>query len=184
MSHNLHPMAHKGHIYAEIVSSMYDLPQVGILPNKLLAKWLANMDTTKCSTHLVYGNMPPTVFNSHSLWMTLQYNMWVLMTTHSISSPPSKINTKCPWTCQPPSTVESQQSGTTTPTLSNSASHYNTYTVKLRMPGNVEVALHKFQHPTPSSQNAPIPHNMPQYGVKIQLTEPADTQPPPLSKEA
>ena len=44
------------------------------------------------------------------------------------------------------------------------------------MPGYVEQALHKFQHPTPKKlQDSPYPATVKQYGVKVQLTDPIDT---------
>ena len=39
--YNLHEIMHKDHVYAEIVHGIYGLPQVGRLPNKLLAPCLA-----------------------------------------------------------------------------------------------------------------------------------------------
>ena len=44
------------------------------------------------------------------------------------------------------------------------------------MPGYVEQALHKFQHPTPKKlQDSPYPAMVELYGVKVQLTDPIDT---------
>ena len=44
------------------------------------------------------------------------------------------------------------------------------------MPGYVEYALHKFQHPTPKKpQDSPYPATTKQYGVKVQLIDPIDT---------
>ena len=44
------------------------------------------------------------------------------------------------------------------------------------MPGYVDHALHKFQHPTPKKpQDSPYPAAVKQYGVKVQLTDPIDT---------
>jgi hypothetical protein len=55
---------------------------------------------------------------------------------------------------------------------------YNTRTVDLPMPGYVQATLHKFQHTAPRQLcHAPSAWNKPQYGVKIQLTGPADTTP-------
>ena len=44
------------------------------------------------------------------------------------------------------------------------------------MPGYVEHALHKFQHPTPKKpQDSPYPAMAKQYGIKVQLIDPIDT---------
>ena len=44
------------------------------------------------------------------------------------------------------------------------------------MPGYVEHAQHKFQHPTPKKpQDSPYPAMAKQYGVKVQLIDPIDT---------
>lgn len=46
------------------------------------------------------------------------------------------------------------------------------------MPGYVEAALHKFQHPhPPRPENSPFQHNVPQYGVKVQMTLAHDDSP-------
>jgi hypothetical protein len=51
------------------------------------------------------------------------------------------------------------------------------------MPGYISQALHKFQHVHPDNpQHAPHQHKEPQYGTKVQLTDPADHS-PALSKE-
>jgi hypothetical protein len=46
------------------------------------------------------------------------------------------------------------------------------------MPGYIASALNKFNHPHPTHpQFSPHKHNAPQYGTKVQLTDPADTTP-------
>jgi hypothetical protein len=50
--------------------------------------------------------------------------------------------------------------------------------VTLSMPGYVQAALEEFKHPLPAPiEHQPYPHNSPQYGVTLQLTDPADTSP-------
>jgi hypothetical protein len=57
--------------------------------------------------------------------------------------------------------------------------HYNKRTVDLSMPGYVQEALAEFQHPAPSKlEHQPYRHNPPQFGVKVQMTEPTDTSKP------
>jgi hypothetical protein len=61
---------------------------------------------------------------------------------------------------------------------------YVNCTVDLSMPGYVQAALHKFQHPTPKKpEDAPYKHNIPQYGIKVHLTELPDNSPPLLKVE-
>jgi hypothetical protein len=57
--------------------------------------------------------------------------------------------------------------------------NYTNWMVDLSMPGYVQEALAEFQHPAPSKpEHQPYRHNPPQFGVKIQMTEPADTSTP------
>ena len=56
---------------------------------------------------------------------------------------------------------------------------YDKCTAKLSKPGYVEAALHKFQHPWPVClEDSLYQHNIPQYGTKVQLTDPIDTSSP------
>jgi hypothetical protein len=53
---------------------------------------------------------------------------------------------------------------------------YKARTVDLSMPGYVTKALERFQHPPPKRpQHSPHDWQAPQYGVKTQLTDEADT---------
>jgi hypothetical protein len=46
------------------------------------------------------------------------------------------------------------------------------------MPGYIAKILLKFQHPHPKhSEHQPAKHNPPQYGAKVQMTEPHDASP-------
>jgi hypothetical protein len=56
---------------------------------------------------------------------------------------------------------------------------YEKRTVDLSMPGYVAAALTEFQHPEPTRlEHQPHRHNPPNYGQKIQLTDPIDTTDP------
>jgi hypothetical protein len=60
---------------------------------------------------------------------------------------------------------------------------YQNGTVDLSMPGYIERALHKFQHPKPyRPEHAPYSWNAPVYGKKTQLAAPEDDS-PQLDKE-
>jgi hypothetical protein len=54
---------------------------------------------------------------------------------------------------------------------------YKARTVNLSMPGYVDKVMWEFQHPAPTHR-----HNEPQYGVKLQMTDPVD-QTAPLSDQ-
>ena len=56
---------------------------------------------------------------------------------------------------------------------------YENGTVDLSMPGYIEKALQRFEHPTPTRpEDAPHAWQAPQYGAKIQMTDEIDTSPP------
>jgi hypothetical protein len=56
---------------------------------------------------------------------------------------------------------------------------YKAQSVDLSMPGYVEKALREFQHVEPTkAEHQPHRNNEPQYGVKLQLTDPIDTAAP------
>jgi hypothetical protein len=60
---------------------------------------------------------------------------------------------------------------------------YANHKVHLHMPGYLDKALLRFKHEMPKSkQNPPHPHVKPQYGIKTQYAEEADSS-PPLGKE-
>lgn len=60
---------------------------------------------------------------------------------------------------------------------------YDNGTVDISMPGYVEKALQRFQHPTPDKpEDSPHEWTKPQYGVKTQMTKDPDTS-PLLTKE-
>ena len=55
---------------------------------------------------------------------------------------------------------------------------YRKRTCETSMPGYIPALLKRFGHPTPKrTQYAPHKHNVPQYGVKIQFTDPIDHSP-------
>jgi hypothetical protein len=60
---------------------------------------------------------------------------------------------------------------------------YKARTVDLSMPGYVDKAMREFQHPPPTKpEHQPHRHNEPQYGVKLQMTDPVDLT-APLSEQ-
>jgi hypothetical protein len=57
---------------------------------------------------------------------------------------------------------------------------YDMKPVDLSMPSYITKVLLKFQHPHPKiPDHQPVKHNQPQYGAKVQMTEPTYASPPP-----
>ena len=56
---------------------------------------------------------------------------------------------------------------------------YDNGTVDLSMPGYIQTMLEKFEHPPPAKpEHSPYKHNEPQFGVRVQLTDPIDESAP------
>ena len=163
--YNLHNIVHKGKVYVEIRRSMYGLPQAGILAEKQLIHFLGN-----------YGYSP--VPHTPGLWC----HQWRPITFCLVID---NFGIKY---------VGREHANHLIQCLRNHykeididwagkcfcGTHlnwdYTNRTCNLSMPGYVDHALHKFQHPTPKKlQDSPYPATVKQYGVKVQLTDPIDT---------
>ena len=68
--YNLDQIVDSGWIYIEIQKGMYELPQVGVLTNKLLTQWLATR-----GFYRGYGNMSGNQFPLFLWLMTLESNI-------------------------------------------------------------------------------------------------------------
>jgi hypothetical protein len=164
--YNLRPLVSNGYVYIEIRKGMYGLPQAGILANKLLTKRLA-----------LHGYAPTA--HTHNLWrhktgpiactlvvddFGVKYvgkedadHLYRVLTEHYEAS--------TGWDGNLYSDVTLKWD-------------YQARTVDLSLPGYMAAALHKFQHASPQQPcHALSSYNKPQYGVKIQLTDPIDTTP-------
>ena len=160
------------YIYVEINKGMYGLPQAGLLANKLLAHCLAKYG---------YFQAKHTPGLWKHTWRPIQFALVVndfgieyihkQHATHLLDALKHHYEA-----------VSEDWEGKLFCGIKLNW-NYLTRTVDLSMPGYIDQALHKFQHPNPRKpQHAPHQHQAPQYGTKIQLTEAADTS-PILSKD-
>jgi hypothetical protein len=167
--YNLREIVHTdGYVYIQINGGMYGLPQAGILANKLLETRLRPHGYYQCrhSRGLWKHVTRPIKFALIVDDFGMQYvgkqhadHLLNLLKKHyegvSIdwdASLFSGITFKWDW---------------------------DKRTCDLSMPGYIESSLERFQHPKPTKPvHAPHRFNPPQYGVKVQLTAPADRSAP------
>ena len=163
--YNLQTIAHKGEVYVEIRRSMYGLPQAGILAEKQLIHFLGSYS---------YSPVPHTPGLWCHQWHPITYGLVVddfgikyigkehadhLIQCFRNHYQELQINWAGKRFCG-----------------INLNWDYTNRTCDLSIPGYVEQALHKFQHPTPTKvQDSPYLATVKQYGVKVQLTDPIDT---------
>ena len=172
IEYKLLDLVHEGYVYIEINKGMYGLPQAGLLANKLLGKRLAKYG--------YYQSRHTPGLWKHA-WRPIQFVLVVddfgveyVGREHA----EHLINALCTHY----EAVSTDWEGSLYCGITLKWDYHNR-TVTLSMPNYVRKALHKFEHQQPKRpQHAPHKHNIPQYGVAIQLTEPLD-QTKPLSKE-
>jgi hypothetical protein len=166
-NYNLWPLVHNGFVTCLIKKGMYGLPHAGRIAYEDLI------------THLEpYGYYPaphtpglwlhktlPTIFSLVVDDFLVKY-MRVADAQHLITALQAKYVISKDW----------QASLYTGLTIDWD---YDNGTVDISMPGYVEKALHRFQHPAPKEpEDAPSPWAPPQYGAKIQFAElPDNTKP-------
>jgi hypothetical protein len=165
-SYKLAPLVKNGFVYVEIRRGMYGLPQAGKIANDQLIKFLAPHG---------YEPVPLT----HGLWkhttrdilFTLVVDDFGVKYTkrsdadHLLTTLEKFYKVSTDWT-------GARYCGLTLDW------DYKARTCDVSMPGYVERALQRFQHPTPTSPEA-SPHEWqkPQYGAKTQYVAAADTSP-------
>ena len=163
--YNLHNIVHKGKVYVEIRRGMYGLPQAGILAETQLIHFLGK-----------YGYSPVT--HTPGLWrhqwrpiafciIVDDFGIKYVGKEHAdhliqcLRNHYKEIDID--WTGKRFCGIHLHWD-------------YLNRTCDLSMPGYVNHALHKFQHPTPKKpQDSPYPAAVKQYGVQVQLTDPIDT---------
>ena len=163
--YDLHNIVHKGKVYIEIRRGMYGLPQAGILAETQLIHFLGK-----------YGYSPVT--HTPGLWrhqwrpiafclVVDDFGVKYVGREHAdhliqcLRNHYKEIDID--WTGKRFCGIHLHWD-------------YLNRTCDLSMPGYVDHALHKFQHPTPKKpQDSPYPVAVKQYGVKVQLTDPIDT---------
>jgi hypothetical protein len=161
--YNLREKVKDGYIYVEIQQGMYGLPQAGILANKLLQTNLATAG---------YAPTPhtPGLWKHHTRPVTFSLIVDDFGAKYVGQEHAHHLITalKCNYEI-------SQDWEATLYASITMKWDYKACTVQLSMPGYVEAVLHKFQHPPPlCPQHAPYKARAPQYGVKVQLTDPPD----------
>ncbi len=166
--YNLEPLIHNGAVYVEIRKGMYGLPQAGRIANDKLVPILkaAGYHQSEHVPGLFKHNSRPVAFclvvddfgvqyvgteHAQHLIETLQTAGYIITTD---------------WEGK-------QFCGITLDW------DYENRTVDLSMPGYVDKALQRFEHPTPTrAEDSPHEWNKPQYGAKQQMTPDPDTSPP------
>jgi hypothetical protein len=166
--YNLLPLAHNGHIYICIDKGMYGLPQAGMLANKLLAKRLAKhgyyqaRHTPGLWLHAFRPISFALVVDDFAINYVgkehAQHLIDILKKDYEGVSVDWDAKLFCGITLK---------------------WDYHKRIAYLSMPGYVTAALKKFGHIKPfRPQHSPHRHNTPQYGVKVQLTDPIDITEP------
>ena len=163
--YKLHKITHNGKVYVEIHRSMYGPPQAGILADKQLIHFLGS-----------YGYSP--VPHTPRLWR----HQWRLITfclvgddfgVKYIGKEHADHLIQCLRNHY--QEVEIDWAGKRFCGIHLNWDYANR-TCDLSMPGYVEHALHKFQHPTPKNpQDSPYPATAKQYGAKVLLIDPINT---------
>ena len=123
-----------------------------------------NMDIIRSSTHPAYGNIQCAQYNLHPLStkFCVKYGRWE-HAEHLLAALIDHYNMMTDWKASLFSSIQLQW-------------NYDKRMVILSMTGYVEAALHRFQLPWLAClEDLPYQHNIPQYGTKVQLTDPIDT---------
>jgi hypothetical protein len=170
--YNLHELTHNDWVYIEARGGVYGLPQAGKLANYILKERLAKHGyaPTPTTPGLWQHKIRPITFTLIVDDFGVKY-VGKQHAEHLKNALEETYTVSTDWTgglyCGITLTWD-----------------YRKRTVKLSMPGYIEQALHKFQHPEPTQpQHSPYPYKEPTYGVKIQLTAPPDNSPSPEKKE-
>jgi hypothetical protein len=164
--YNLAPLVHNGYVLVEIRKGMYGLPQAGIIANTRLVKHLLAHGYTqaKHTPGLFSHTTRPISFcltvDDFGVKYTRKEDVHHLITTLRIL-----YTISIDWTgadyCGLKLTWD-----------------YTNRTVDIAIPGYIERALHKFQHPnTPRPQHSPHAWMAPTYGAKTQYAADDDTSP-------
>ena len=163
--YNLHNIVHKSKVYVEICHGMYGLPQAGILAEQQLIHFLGS-----------YGYSP--VPHTPRLWrhqcrpitfclVVDDFGVKYIGKEHADHLIQCLRNhykeIEIDWASKCFRGIQLKWD-------------YTNRTCDLSMPGYIQQALHKFQHPPPNKpQDSPYPATVKQYGVQVQLTDPIDT---------
>ena len=160
--YNLHKIAHNGKVYVEIRHGMYGLPQAGILAEKQLICFLGSYD---------YSPVPHTPGLWHHQWRPITFCLVV-----------DDFGIKYISKGHADHLIQCLQNHYQEVEINWASKRfcgihlnwdYANCTCDLSMPGYVEHALHKFQHPTPKKpQDSPYPAMAKQYPSILQPNYP------------
>jgi hypothetical protein len=171
--YNLHNIATAdGWIYTKICCGMYGLKQPGLIANQQVQKHLAKFDyaPTACTPGL-------WIHSSHNIAFSFVIDNFGIKyvgrnnVQHLLSALKELYSVSTDW------------AGKLYCGVSINWDYHNQH-VNISMPGYVEAALHKFQHPSPTRpEDSPHVWNQPTYSAKIQYAKALDTSPCLLAEE-
>jgi hypothetical protein len=164
--YNLRSLVKNGYVYVEIRRGMYGLPQAGILANKLLAKRLAKHGycQTKHTPGLWRHRFRPVSFTLIVDDFLVKY-VGREQALHLKNAIETYYEATTDWDANLYGGVHIKWD-------------YENRDAYLSMPGYITSARHKFHHKLPAKpQHAPHKAKTPQYGVKVQMTDPPDETP-------
>jgi hypothetical protein len=169
--YNLRVFMHNGHVYAEIRKGMYGLPQAGRLANDRLVETLAPFGYRSC---LVTPGLRK--HDTNSVVFTLVVDDFGVKYTDKADAEHLMNALK--------QTYEVTEDCTGSRYLGLTINwDYDKRTCDLSMPGYIERALQRFQHPSPRRpEHSPHGCQAPQYGAPIQY-DTADDDSPLLNAE-
>jgi hypothetical protein len=166
-NYNLWPLVHNGFVTCAIRKGMYGLPQAGRIAYDALVAHLESYGYYPAphTPGLWLHKTRPTIFTLVVDDFLVKY-MSLDDANHLISALKVKYTIAEDW----------QASLYTGLTIDWD---YDNGTVDISMPGYIEKALKRFQHPFPSvPEDAPSPWEPPKYGAKVQFAELPDTTTP------
>ena len=158
----------KGYVFIRIDRGMYGLPQAGFIANKQLEKFLGRHGYYKKGrTPGLWGHITrPIQFALIVDDFGVEYERKE-DADHLLAALKGDYEA-----------VSSDWSGTLFCGITLKWD-YKARTCDLSMPDYVAKALHEYQHSMPRKrEDSPHPHNIPQYGVKVQMTDPIDDSTP------
>ena len=156
-----------GFVYVEIGGAMYGLKQVGRISNQELVSRL-------CVAHFYPCRHTPGLFrhNSRDIFFTLIVDDFFVGytatpdVTYLLTLLQEKYDATVDWSASIFSGIHLKWD-------------YEARTCDLSMPGYIDKALHRFEHPPPSRpQDSPHPWTAPVYGATTQLEAAPDLAPP------
>ena len=166
--YNLHEkVAKDGYVYVEINGGMYGLKQAGIIANKALKKRLLKHDYYECehtpglfkhkTRHIFFGLVVDDFLAGYVGKDNAEHLLNILREHYDAS---------VDWRCERFLGITMKWD-------------YDNGTCDLSMPGYVQAALQRFEHPEPTRpQDSPYPWLKPNYGAKTQLPTPNDDSAP------